>query len=287
MIVTGASAGIGEAAAAGLAARGARVHMVGRDHDRLVAAAGRVRGRLAPDARAPEIWQCDLSDLEAVRDFVARFRERGPDLRGIVHNAGVLVDERRRTAQGHELTVATHVLGPLLLTGLLAPELRAAVPSRVVFVSSGGMYTARVRPDDLELEREEFDGPRFYAHAKRLQVIVAEQLAERWRAEGIAVYSMHRVGCAPAGSTRHCRGSPGWPARCSATRSRAPTRPCGCSRRPRRHRARAAFGTTASRGLCIACRGRARPSRSGGRPGTGSFGSAASTIGRASATRGG
>ena len=103
----------------------------------------------------------------------------------------MLVDERRRTAQGHELTVATHVLGPLLLTGLLAPELRAAVPSRVVFVSSGGMYTARVRPDDLELEREEFDGPRFYAHAKRLQVIVAEQLAERWRAEGIAVYSMH------------------------------------------------------------------------------------------------
>ena len=95
VIVTGASAGIGEAAAAGLAARGARVHMVGRDRDRLVAAAGRVRGRLAPDARAPEIWECDLSDLEAVRDFVARFRERGPDLRGIVHNAGVLVHERR------------------------------------------------------------------------------------------------------------------------------------------------------------------------------------------------
>jgi dehydrogenase/reductase SDR family member 12 len=53
------------------------------------------------------------------------------------------------------------------------------------------MYTARLHADDLELEHEEFDGPRFYAHAKRVQVIVAEQLAERWRADGIAVYSMH------------------------------------------------------------------------------------------------
>jgi NAD(P)-dependent dehydrogenase (short-subunit alcohol dehydrogenase family) len=53
------------------------------------------------------------------------------------------------------------------------------------------MYTSRLHADDLELEREPFDGPRFYAHAKRLQVIAAEVLAERWRAEGIAVYSMH------------------------------------------------------------------------------------------------
>ena len=166
----------------------------------------------------------------------------------MLHNAGVLVDERRRTAQGHELTVATHVLGPLLLTGLLAPELRAAVPSRVVFVSSGGMYTARAaRPTTSSSSDEEFDGPRFYAHAKRLQVIVAEQLAERWRATGSPSTRCTPGGCAPAGSTRHCRGSPGWPARCSATRGRAPTRPSGCSRRPRPHRARAASGTTACR----------------------------------------
>jgi NAD(P)-dependent dehydrogenase (short-subunit alcohol dehydrogenase family) len=191
VIVTGASAGIGEAAAAGLAARGARVHMVARDPDRLAAAAARVEHQLGSDARAPVTWECDLSDLDAVRDFAGRFRERDHDLRGVLHNAGVLVQDRRRTAQGHELTLATHVLGPLLLTGLLAPELRAAVPSRVVFVSSGGMYTARVHADDLELERKEFDGSRFYAHAKRLQVIAAELLAERWRADGIAVYSMH------------------------------------------------------------------------------------------------
>ena len=126
-----------------------------------------------------------------MRSFAAGFRARRPDLRGLLHNAGVLVGERAALAQGHELTLATHVLGPLLLSGLLAPDLRAAAPSRVVFVSSGGMYTARLRADDLELEREEFDGTRFYAHAKRLQVIAASELAERWGPEGIRVYSMH------------------------------------------------------------------------------------------------
>ena len=191
VIVTGASTGIGEAACTGLAACGAHVHMVARDRGRLEAAAARVRGRLGAGAAALETWECDVSDLDAVRAFAAAFRARHPDLRGVLHNAGVLVDERRRTREGHELTVATHVLGPLLLTGLLAPELRAAAPARVVFVSSGGMYTARLRPDDLELEREDFDGARFYANAKRLQVIVAEQLAERWSADAIRVYSMH------------------------------------------------------------------------------------------------
>ncbi len=192
VVVTGASAGIGEAACAELVAHGARVHMVARDRGRLEAAAARVAARVPPDSRgAVETSVCDVSDLAAVRAFAGRLRHRDLDLRGVLHNAGVLVDERRRTAQGHELTLATHVLGPLLLSGLLAPELRAGAPSRVVFVSSGGMYTAGLRPDDLELDSEPFDGPRFYAHAKRLQVLVAEMLAARWRTDAVAVYSMH------------------------------------------------------------------------------------------------
>ena len=192
VLVTGASAGIGEAACAELAAHGARVHMVARDRGRLEESAERVAARLAPGSRGGvETWTCDVSDLAAVRAFAARFRERDLDLRGVLHNAGVLVDERRRTAQGHELTLATHVLGPLLLSGLVAPQLRAGAPSRMVFVSSGGMYTSRLRADDVELDAEPFDGPRFYAHAKRLQVLVAEMLAERWRGDAIAVYSMH------------------------------------------------------------------------------------------------
>ena len=158
VIVTGASAGIGEAACAGLAARGARVHMVARDGDRLEAAAARVRGRLGASGAGLETWQCDLSDLDAVRAFAAAFRARRPDLRGVLHNAGVLTDERRRTREGHELThrdararaaAAHRVAGARAARGGARPG------------SSSSRPAACTRPpaaDDLELEREEFDG---------------------------------------------------------------------------------------------------------------------------------
>lgn len=66
----------------------------------------------------------------------------------LVHNAGVLPDRGVETASGLELTFATHVAGPLLLTARLAPALLRVEASRVVFVSSGGMYSQRLQLDD-------------------------------------------------------------------------------------------------------------------------------------------
>ena len=71
----------------------------------------------------------------------------------LVHNAGVLPAERRETSEGVELTFATNVLGPHLLTRLLRERLIASAPARVLFVSSGGMYTRRLDVDDLQSRR--------------------------------------------------------------------------------------------------------------------------------------
>ena len=68
-----------------------------------------------------------------------------------MHNAGVMTKERSKSVDGYELTLATHVLGPLLLTDLLTPRLAEAAPSKVVFVTSGGMYTEKLDVDDLQL----------------------------------------------------------------------------------------------------------------------------------------
>jgi dehydrogenase/reductase SDR family protein 12 len=195
VLVTGASSGIGEAASAGLAALGARVHMLARDGERADASRQRIRERIGIGGAEPdpslEIELCDVSDLAAVRAFARDFGARVPRLHGLVHNAGVLTDERRRSAQGHELTFATAVLGPFLLTRLLSEALAGGAPSQVVFVSSGGMYTARLHPEDLELEGRDFDGPRFYAHAKRAQVVLARLFAERAGGTGVGFASMH------------------------------------------------------------------------------------------------
>ena len=75
--------------------------------------------------------------------------------------------ERTETAEGHELALATHVLGPHLLTRRLRPE-------RVIWVSSGGMYTQKLRVDDLEYRSGEYSGTTAYARTKRMQVVLAE-----------------------------------------------------------------------------------------------------------------
>jgi NAD(P)-dependent dehydrogenase (short-subunit alcohol dehydrogenase family) len=109
----------------------------------------------------------------------------------LINNAGVLPAERTYTEQGFELTFATNVLGPFLLTALLLPALRRSAPSRVINVSSGGMYTSRIDVDDVQLEHRKFNGPRFYAHTKRAEVILSEEWGSRLAADGITVHSMH------------------------------------------------------------------------------------------------
>jgi dehydrogenase/reductase SDR family protein 12 len=194
--VTGASAGLGEAAVAGLVRLGADVEMVVRDRGRGEAARDRVL-EAHPGARIT-VAVCDLSDLADVRRYAADARDRLVALHGLVHNAGVLPGERTETAAGHELCLATHVLGPFLLTRELLPLLRAGSPpdrpgrpSRVVFVSSGGMYTASMHTDDPEFREGRFSGGAAYARTKRMQVVLAELLADDLAAAGIAVHSMH------------------------------------------------------------------------------------------------
>lgn len=193
VVVTGASGGLGAATAEGLASLGATVHLVGRNPDRLERAAAAI---LAGQADAQLITQvCDVSNLDAVRDYADNLRSQVDALHSVVHNAGVMPPRRTESAQGHELALATHVLGPLLLTELLRPALRAAAGSgRVVWVSSGGMYAHPFTADvaaDLEYTAEAYNGTTAYGRTKRMQVIMAEQLATRYATDGVAVHSMH------------------------------------------------------------------------------------------------
>lgn len=187
--VTGANSGIGAATTEQLAALGARVHMIVRDLERGEDARARISERTGSDELY--LHRCDLSSLESVRDLARSLSAELDGLDGLVHNAGVMTTERSRSVDGHELTLATHVLGPLLLTELVAPLLAERTSPRVVFVTSGGMYAERLDVEDLELARREFNGTAFYAHAKRIQVILAAQLDARLDPRGISVHSMH------------------------------------------------------------------------------------------------
>jgi len=134
---------------------------------------------------------CDLSDLQSVRRFAEGFTAQAERLDVLVNNAGVLPARRTLSPDGFELTFATNVLGPFLLTNLLLPLLERSAPARIINVSSGGMYTQRIRGDDLQSARGEFDGATAYARAKRAQVILAELWARRLEGSGVVVHAMH------------------------------------------------------------------------------------------------
>jgi len=193
VVVTGATSGIGEAMVGSFAALGATVHVLGRDAAKVRRVVADVR-RHQPSAQLVE-EVCDVGDLDAFRAWCDDLSTRVDALHGLVHNAGVLTQERQESAQGHELGLAVHVLGPHLMVERLLPLLGAGpdVGGTVVLMSSGGMYSAGLRstPDEIEYREGGYDGVRAYARTKRMQVVLADAWSTRLRGGTVRVEAMH------------------------------------------------------------------------------------------------
>ena len=185
--VTGANSGIGFETSLALADLGAELILLCRDVDRGEAAADEIRSRTGNERVRAVVL--DVSDLDAVREVAATLVADPLDV--LVHNAGVLPDLRSESKQGLERCFATHVAGPHLLTTLLEPSLRAAPAARVVWVSSGGMYTRRLQLDDPQWTERDYDGVLAYAETKRAQVVLAEHWASRFEGSAVRVNAMH------------------------------------------------------------------------------------------------
>ena len=189
VLVTGAASGLGLASAIGFARLGATVHALGRAEERSGEAVAQIRAAVpGVDVRTAA---CDVSSLSAIRAFADEFAAREPRLDVLVNNAGVMPGDRTFSPDGHELTFATHVLAPLALASELAPVLERSAPSRVINVSSGGMYAQALPVGDWESRESAYSPKRFYARTKREEIVVTEILAERWHARGVVVHAMH------------------------------------------------------------------------------------------------
>ncbi|MFP5070398.1 SDR family NAD(P)-dependent oxidoreductase [Pseudonocardia nantongensis] len=206
-LVTGAGGGLGEATATGLARLGATVHLLVRGEEKGRAAQDRILAALPglERERLP-IQICDLGELAQVRAFATRFATEVEGLDVLVHNAGLLPSERLETSEGNELTLAVHVLGPLLLTRLLTDTLAAGAErsgsgSRVIFVSSGGMYAQPLRADDLQFRDGTYGGTAAYARTKRMQVVLTGLLADELADREIGVHALHPGWAATPGVT--------------------------------------------------------------------------------------
>jgi NAD(P)-dependent dehydrogenase (short-subunit alcohol dehydrogenase family) len=187
--ITGATSGIGRAAAAQLARDGATLILVGRDETKNERVAAALRAETDNDAiRAVT---ADMGDLDAVRGAADAILERDDRLDVLIHNAGALTRDRHVAPDGTEATVAAQVVGPFLLTSLLVDRIAAARPGRVITMSSGGMYTAPLTVDQLQLDEEHYQGARQYALAKRAQVTLNELWAERFPHRDVVFHALH------------------------------------------------------------------------------------------------
>jgi NAD(P)-dependent dehydrogenase (short-subunit alcohol dehydrogenase family) len=186
ILVTGATDGLGKHVASALARRGATVLVHGRSPERLEVTLEELRGQTSSQKVCS--YLADLSSLAAVRDLADRILSEYDRLDVLVNNAGIIVQERKASEDGYELTFAVNYLSHFLLTSLLLPLLKDSAPARVVNVASAGQ--SPIDFDDLMLERG-YEAMRAYSQSKLAQIMFTFELAERLSGTGVSVNALH------------------------------------------------------------------------------------------------
>ena len=186
-LVTGASAGIGKAAATELARLGARVVMAVRDPEKGERARREVLG--ATGRAAVELAVVDLESQASIRAFAAELARRLPALDVLVNNAGVWTSRKAKSPDGIERTWATNVLGYHLATELLLPLLRRAPRARIVNVAS--QLAGGLELDDVQFDRRPYDGRKAYAQSKQADRMLTWSLARRLAGTSVTANALH------------------------------------------------------------------------------------------------
>lgn len=180
IVITGPTSGLGAATAHMLAPTGAQLVLVARNQQKCDAFAAELH--VAFPQCNPVVVIAEMGDLSSVAGASRQICEQFPRVDVLVHNAGALLQERAVSPQGIEQTIASHVVGPHLMTTMLRDVLRAA-NGRVVTVSSGGMYSTALpqmhKGESLEMPVSDYNGTRQYAYAKRAQVTLNELWADK------------------------------------------------------------------------------------------------------------
>ncbi|MDZ4768856.1 MAG: SDR family oxidoreductase [Chloroflexota bacterium] len=183
VLITGATNGIGKAAADALAHLGATVIVVGRSRDKTQAVADAINARGRGRA---EIAVADLSIMAQVRALAAEIQARYTRLDVLVNNAGAFFTTRTVTGDGFEMTFALNHLNYFLLTHELLPLLTRSTPARIISVASDAHQAGTINFDNLQSETG-FLGFRVYSNSKLANIVFTYELARRLKEQGAGV----------------------------------------------------------------------------------------------------
>ena len=184
-VVTGATGGIGLAAARQLAHMGAELTIVGRSSERAERAARSI-------GRPVDVLLADFASQESVRQLGEDILQRYPRVDVLVNNAGAIYASRQLSPDGIEMTWAVNHLAPFLLTNLLLERLKESAPARVVTTASGAHYGAQIPFDDLPAQRA-YKGMGYtrYGETKLANILFTRELARRLEGSGVTANCFH------------------------------------------------------------------------------------------------
>jgi NAD(P)-dependent dehydrogenase (short-subunit alcohol dehydrogenase family) len=200
VVITGATSGIGQAAAESLASMGARIVQIARDPARGEAAMKRLGD--CPAAAPHSIYYADLSRLSEMKRVSAEIAAAESRIDVLINNAGAMFGTRQLTEDGLERTFALNYMACFVLAHCLRERLLASVPARVVNVASDAHELATLDFDDLQsakayrgnlLETLRYGGPGFkvYARSKLCTILFTRELAWRLAGTGVTANSLH------------------------------------------------------------------------------------------------
>ncbi|MDA1807376.1 SDR family oxidoreductase [Bacillus cereus group sp. BY32LC] len=197
IVITGATSGIGLAAAKVFAERGAKLGIIARNEVKANDVMTQIENLTNGNAMV-DIFFADMASQQSIRQVATEILERCPRIDILVNNAGALFQTRQLTEDGLEMTWAVNHLGPFLLTNLLLGRLKESAPARVITTASHGHKMAKRGIDFGDLDAEQLyrgvkkfmGGPTMrYAQSKLANILFTTELARQLEGTGVSTYS--------------------------------------------------------------------------------------------------
>jgi NAD(P)-dependent dehydrogenase (short-subunit alcohol dehydrogenase family) len=187
VLITGATSGIGRAAALQLARKGARILFTARSHEQIEVLAEEL---CTSGAKSADGYLTDFASLTSVAQTARVVATAHPDLQILINNAGVMHSVREESEDGIELNSAVNYFAPVLLTRLLVPTLIRNAPARIINTASSAHREASLDVIDLT-GKGPFERYRAYANSKLALVLFTRFLAKELTGTGVTVNAVH------------------------------------------------------------------------------------------------